>query len=174
MFGPLPVSDKEFVVGRMDFQSLPTWTDSLVQYLKQDPTYFVTQAKLDAEETRRREDLAVVKDVAKDNNAEPPKQARYFCYSEICLLLWQSPCCSFQRMLVMPTRDESGSLHVSLPWATSYGQELTLPTGPSLQSPESSSGPATEQFTLAQRLPAAPPRESCIPKLCNSTKTIEL
>ena len=48
LFGPLPVSDKEFVVGRMDFQSLPTWTDSLVQYLKQDPSYFETRANLDA------------------------------------------------------------------------------------------------------------------------------
>ena len=42
------MSDKEFVVGRMDFQSLPTWTDSLVQYLKQDPSYFATRANLDA------------------------------------------------------------------------------------------------------------------------------
>jgi len=88
MFGPLPVSDKEFVVGRMDFQSLPTWTDSLVQYLKQDPTYFVTQAKLDAEETRRRNDLAVVKDAI----AEPPKQARYL---PLCLLLKSVFACLF-------------------------------------------------------------------------------
>ena len=33
----------EYVVGRMDFDSMPTWTDSLVQYLKQDPSYVATR-----------------------------------------------------------------------------------------------------------------------------------
>ena len=45
LFGPLPASDKEFIVGRMDFESMPTWTDSLVQYLKMDPTYFADKEK---------------------------------------------------------------------------------------------------------------------------------